>query len=301
LDYHDIEQSIDKYYDNDDSKYSNEIDILITYLKGQKSLYIHSKYMSQYKLNWIMVPVFLITATLTVFSPFVERYHWSGGFMSALNATTALLLALNNYLRLESATEIFLQLANQYDKLETRLEMASSKLMFLENNEDKVELVLNKITEVEQKMTELKETNRILIPDEVKYIFPIIYHINVFSFIKRVELHKKDLIMKFRDVKNEIRYILYKWKREGNGEGSVKEQSRLRFLYDVKTKIKDEIIEYRNAYGTMDEIFAKEIRMASSNKRSFCWFWVFGRDSDFLSITDFRGLNPVIDKYFDFL
>ena len=40
---------------------------------------------------------------------------------------------------------------------------------------------------------------------------------------------------------------------------------------------------------------------ASSNKKTCCWFWFFGRESDFLSTNDFRGLNPVINKYFEFL
>ena len=35
-----IEQSLDKYYDDSDNKFSSELDILITFMKGQKNLYI---------------------------------------------------------------------------------------------------------------------------------------------------------------------------------------------------------------------------------------------------------------------
>ena len=305
LNYHQIEQSLDRYYDNNECKHASELDILITYLKGQKHIFIHSKHITQCKLNWIMIPALLITALLTVFAPFMERYSWSGGFISALNAIIALLISTNNYLRLESATELYLQLANQYDKLETSLEMASNKLPFLDKTMDKTALVLSKIKEVETKMAEIKETNRFLLPDEITQYFPIICHINIFSFIKHMEIHKKELIMRFRDVKNEIRYILYKWKwdqyesldqlssaAEPDTIDHTKEQNRLALLYEVKAKLQTEIMYYRKAYGNMDDIFTKEIKMAGQQK--------IGCVNNHLE-NRFRGINPVIDNYFNII
>ena len=35
-----IEQSLDKYYDDSENRFSSELDILITFMKGQKNLYI---------------------------------------------------------------------------------------------------------------------------------------------------------------------------------------------------------------------------------------------------------------------
>ena len=47
LSYHEIQQSLDKYYDDSDNKYSTELDILITYMKGQKTfLYKHTYFLS---------------------------------------------------------------------------------------------------------------------------------------------------------------------------------------------------------------------------------------------------------------
>lgn len=56
--------------------------------------------------------------------------------------------------------------------------------------------------------------NDIIIPYEIQLMNPIISHINIFSFIKKIEHHKKSLIMKYKDVKNEIRYMMYRWEKE---------------------------------------------------------------------------------------
>jgi hypothetical protein len=70
--------------------------------------------------------------------------------------------------------------------------------------------VLLKIKEVEKKISEMKNTAIVFIPDEIKLLFPIICNINIFAFIKKMEMHKKNLVLKFKDIKNEIRFIHYK-------------------------------------------------------------------------------------------
>jgi hypothetical protein len=302
LTYHEIEKNIDKYYDDIDNKYSNELDILTTYVRGQKNLYIQSKYVSQKKLNYLIFPSIFFTAFITIIAPFIQCKWWSGAFVSAINATIAFFISLNNYLKLESSTEMYLQMANHYDKLETSLELTNSKLLFLEREKEKKSLVLNKIKDIEKKMNEIKETNKVLIPEEVKIIFPIICTINIFSFIKKIEIYKKNLIIKFKDVKNEIRYIL----RNGNTDNAnTKEKNRLLFLYQIKDKIKNEFIDYRNAYGYIDDLFTKEIKCAETKKNSwalyYCYFIEYLFNLDYSQPIKTRGVNPIVDKYFDFI
>lgn len=324
--YIDIEKIIDKYYDDDiETKYSSDVDILTTYMKGQKNLYIQSKHLTQRKLNCLMFPSLFFTAFITILAPFIECKSWSGIFISACNALITLFISIINYLKLESSSEIYMQIANQYDKMESSLEMANNKLVVLEKEEDKKMLVLRKIKEVEQKMLEIKDANTILIPEEIKALFPIICHINIFSFINKIETHKKKLILKFKDVKNEIRFILYKWEKHVSNERSIeffanatisgsatshtaplhplerlKEKNRLLFLYDVKDKLKAEIIDCRGAYRSIDEIFTREIKRAESTKMGWvhCILCIFCKPA---VRTDFAGLNPVVDKYFNFM
>jgi len=279
------------------------VDILTTYIKGQKNLYIQSKQSTQRKLNCLMFPSLIISAFITIIAPFIECNHWSPGLISGLNAIIMLCVSFINYLKLESSVENYLYNAKQYDKLESSLEMTNNKLMFIDNHKEKATIVLNKIKEIEKKIGEIKESTNTLIPEDVKTLFPIICHINIFSFIKKVEIIKKNLIIKFKDVKNEIRYILFK--QEYNKSSPVKDEvveekyrSRLVLLYDVKNKLKTEIFEFLCAYSHIDNIFTKEIKNAEMQKSTWgiLCFWIEKNKDPY-----YKGINPVIDKYFHFI
>ena len=136
----------------------------------------------------------------------------------------------------------------------------------------------------------MKEWTSLFLPDEIRGLFPIICHINIFSFIKRMESNKKGLLIRFKDVKNEIRYIYYQldYKKSLNKE---RLQGRLQFLIDIKDKIKEELIHYRNAYSYIDELFTIEIKNA---RNSSFWFYLFQNVSKQVPCD---STNPVVDKY----
>ena len=305
LTYQEVESSINKYYNiSTSNKYSNELDILNTFIKGQKNLYIQSKYITQHKLNLLMFPTLLISLFVTIVSPFIEYEYWNTGFMSGLNALIMFLISMINYLKLESSIEIYIYNAKNYEKLEIQIEMTSNKLIFLEKEKDKRKFILNQIEEVEKKMYELKEYTNVLIPEEIKRLFSVICHINIFSFIKKIELFKRNLIVKLKDVKNEIRYILFKWKREPedyvNDNDYMKEKNRLKFLYEIKNSLKEEIFEFTSAYSHIDTLFSKEIKLAEAKKNmvGLCFICFFKPK---ISFSDYRISNPIIDKYFQFI
>ena len=307
LSYQEIEDSLDKYYHDDDTKYSSELDIMITYLKGQKNLYMHSKNISQYKLNALLIPSLLITGAITIFAPFIQRYAWSGGFISGLNAITIMLISISNYLKLESAVLTFYHTANQYDKLETSIEFVSSKMMFVQDPIEKSRIVLEKIQELEKKVVEIKEWNPLFVPEEVRTLFPIICNINVFSFIKRMEVFKTNLVLKFKDVKNEIRYIMYQLRHESGNQPNERKLARLTFLMEVKEKMKDEFIHYKTAYGYIDELFTKEIKNAlayNSNHytlRKWLFSWIFYNYNVRHQQKNEPTGNIIIDKYLHYI
>jgi len=304
LSYSETLSSINKYYDlTIDNKFSTEIDILTTYIKAQKNLFIQSTHITKSKLNCLMFPSLFISSFIVMIAPFVVFTNWGGALISALNATIMLCISLINYLKLESAIEIYLQNAKQYDKIETSLEMTNSKLLFIDHDKEKTLLVLNKIREIEKKMNEIKESTTILIPLEIKLLFPIICHINIFSFIKKIEIYKKNLILKFKDVKNEIRYILYKSELNKSlcddeaGENN-KHKNRLQFLYEVKDKLKNEIFDFQSAYSQIDSIFTREIKNAESKKNTWVSFTFWNKSTN---NSYSKGMNPMIDKYFHFI
>ena len=271
LSFKEVERSLETFDTN--CKLSNELDIIITYLNGQKNLYIHSKNFTHCKLNILMVPTLIISTVVTVLSPFISIYGWSNITIAILNATITLLISLVNYFKLESSTQIYSHLASQYDKLQTVLELANSRLVFLDNEIEQNKLVVKTIQEFEIKIFEIKDSSTIFIPEDIKSIFPIISHINIFSFIKRIETYKKSLIYKYRDAKNEMRYILYKIDPEKCDERC---KSRVAYLVDIKTKIRDELIEYKTIYSYMDDAFIQEIKNAEEQK-----FWCIRRMSGY--------------------
>jgi len=288
LSYIQVVKSLDKYYDSDD-KYSNELDILITFMKGQKNLYIQSHLLCKRKLHMLIIPTILLSTFLTFLTPFTSscEHNWTVILIAILNGITTGLITLINYLKLETSTQTFFNSAQQFDKLETSLEFVASKLMFIEDEDEKSKLVYQQLQEVESKINEMKEWNSLFLPDEIRGLFPIICHMNVFSFIKRIETNRKSLVERFKDVKNEIRYILYNNNINESVEQSNRIHKRLQYLIESKERMKQTLIHYKNAYSYIDELFTIEIK----NARLYT-FW--GRTKPSMC---YDNSNPVVDKY----
>ena len=87
----------------------------------------------------------------------------------------------------------------------------------------------------------MKEVNNVLIPAEMNQIFPIICHVNIFSFIKKLENHRQILILKFKDIQNEIRFILHKWEKE------EQDLEKIKHVYEFLHQIDDsDDIQYQS-------------------------------------------------------
>jgi hypothetical protein len=293
LSYEDVEKSLNQYYDID-SKYSNELDILITYLNGQKNLYLHAEHITQRNLNTLQLPSILFSSSIAIFTPFIHQYQWSFILITILNAIITFLISVIRFLKLEASAETYNQVANQYEKLSSSLEVASNKLLFMDNEIDQNNVALEKIKEFETELNNIKDSCDIMIPLEVKQLYPIISYINIFSIIKKMEIYKNHLIMKFKDIKNEIRYILFKWSTQSETHDRSKEKTRLEYLYAEKDKIKEELIQSKTAYNYIDELFSREIKQAETKQSSWCWF-------DQPTKPEITHGNPVIDKYMKFI
>jgi hypothetical protein len=313
--YSDIEKAVYKYYEMDiQQQSSSEIDILITFIKGQKQLYIESKNMMQMRLNALTFPTLFLSAMLTITSPFLSCNPWNLEITSGLNAIVTFFISLINYLKWETSVQSYSQMASHLENIHTSLELTNSKLMLLNNEKDVSEIVLQKFNEMETKLNEYKSDNRILIPEEVKSVFPIISYVNIFSFIKKNKLYKTKLIEKLRNVKNEIYYILYKWEKQELRFGSNtnhhqtqslkknQETQRLAYLYEVKNKLKYELLEFQNTYSIMDDLFSREIKSVDLGKQRLCYFLPTSfRKKPSLTQEYLHQMEPRLAKYFSFL
>jgi hypothetical protein len=293
LTFEEVEKSIEKYYDCD-MKYLNEFDLLVTYLNGQKHLFSKGQKLTQTKLNMLIVPSLVMSATITLFLPISSQssFWFTTLFVSFLNATITLFISLVNYYKLESKQELFGHVAKDYENLKSSLEIKSNKLLFIDKK-SQYKYISEQIKKMEKKINCIKGSSSIFLPSELNKLFPVIYHINIFSVLKKIENYRTNLIHKFRDIKNEIRFILYKRKRtrlnqkfigfndtvfpeRKNDSVSNSLKKRLDILIQAKEIVRKQIVSYKNSYYYIDSIFNQEIKYADSYRNFFLLFsWFY--------------------------
>ena len=161
LDFKDVEYKINKYYSDINHTYSSALDILASYLKGHKIIYMEAKFYCESHLNIYMMPSILFSTSATVLSSLMKDYTWGPIFISALNGIIAFLLAIVNYLKLDAASEAHKISSHQYDKLQSTVEFTSgSVLLFRDNDMRKQEYELEQLQEKYDK-EKAKETGYI--------------------------------------------------------------------------------------------------------------------------------------------
>jgi len=307
--YEDIEKSLSKYYDENE-KVGTETDVLMTYLKGVQILYKQSKSITQIKFYLLIMSTLSVAICLSIISPFIHGTEWGAYLITAGNALIATLVAISRYLCLETYITNYAFMQRQYNRLESLLDLDQSREVF-SNDADMtvavpVSLNLTKglnLQEAEQRMNEIKEFFGELVPEDMIRLFPLIHNTNIFRFIKKMEQYKRNLIIRFRDIKNEIHFILHKWNDHPfdslsntmeNGNRTPKharEKNRIIYLMELKEKTKTELLQCKHTYTQMDELFNKEIRYAETHQSCFgCGGW-------FRPDYDFNELTPALREY----
>ena len=133
-----VRDSIDSLYYESCEYYSSTMDILASYVRGQKLIYMESKYYSTRQLNYLMLPAIFLSSLATVASVGVKVFTWGSYAIASLNAFISFLLAVVSYMKLDAQAEAHKISAHQYDKLQSMCEFSSGYyLMFAKRTLEK--------------------------------------------------------------------------------------------------------------------------------------------------------------------
>jgi hypothetical protein len=185
-----------------------------------------------------MLPAIFITSACSILSLVLKDYGFGGTIVSSLNGFNAFLLALISYLKLDAKAEAHRTSAYKFDKMQSQLEFSSGKSMFMEMT---YENMVKMIDETEANVREIKETNKFILPEEIRIQYPDLCNMNVFAEVKKIQNLEMQKANELKDVLNAL--------ADNRPELEQKRQALI-----------GEIIALKDDYLQIDGLFEREMR-----------------------------------------
>jgi hypothetical protein len=261
----DVKVIIDEEYNDKDYIISTSLDILALYIKGQRVLYTEAKVYCEQQLNMLMLPAIFLSALSTVLSVSLKDVVQGVYVVSGLTAINSFILSIISYLKLDAKAEAHKTSAYMYDKLGSICEFNSGKIMFFKEEGDQ-EDILKLVDDVETKITEIKDTNKFILPEVIRFRYKELVSQNLFSTVKKLQID--DLVLK-----TELKALFNRMDTlKEQAQTNVSLQPDLDEAIEAKEKKIIEIIELRKEYIKLNDEFKKLIDEQIGNaSRRCCW------------------------------
>lgn len=250
-----VDNALKDAFNYNESNNSMICDIIAMYLKGQKILYTEAKTLCEQRLHYLMLPTICITAICAVISVVLKDYPFSSTIVSSLNGLNFFFLTLINYLKLDAKAEAHRVTAYKFDKLQSRLEFSSGKILFINGESKELPKILS---ETEKDVREIKETNQFILPESIRYNFPRLTNLNIFAEVKKIQSQETKRINNLKEILNE--HVNLQLKIRSEETPSPDDVDRLNELEKKRKYLTDEIILIRDKYIEIDNQFEEELK-----------------------------------------